>query len=292
LADIEAWREFLVSNEIRQPFKQAHREIYILTDAERQTRLYSNRFAAHILKQHQMAALAKGRGWRYQLQGSFDNQNNPTLNLPQKDLSVEFFVQPEEGGVADFAESAIAAIVSTDYVRFLEAQIPVPLETVPAVVFSEVMRDVDLFVGVASVGNDPTWQDQGEQGAFGPYWRQVSFGDLSATAATRKAVLEGLLPRLAIGKKAHIAGKFLIVQGKLRTYKIHLGSGNILMEPNDQYLCIVPGAAKATFPSALYLPFEGDGVFSIILSKALMLADDDNIKDPTIMRQIQWCGGA
>src|SRR6516162_7129953 len=27
--------------------------------------------------------------------------------------------------------------------------------------------------------------------------------------------------------------------------KIHLGSGNILMEPNDQYLCIVPDARRA-----------------------------------------------
>ena len=31
----------------------------------------------------------------------------------------------------------------------------VPLEEVPPLVLSEVMRDADLFVGVASVGNDP-----------------------------------------------------------------------------------------------------------------------------------------
>lgn len=291
LSAIDAWREFLVANEIRQPFKQAHREIYILTDAERQTRTYSNRFAAHILRQHQMAALARGRGWRYQLQGDFDNQNNPTLHLPQWDLSAEYFVVPVEDNdpsAADYDGTGIARIVSTDQVRFLQAQTSVELEAVPPVVFSEVMRDVDLFVGVASVGNDPSWRDQGEQGPFGGYWRQVSFGDLSASAATRKAVLERLLPRLSIGKKAQIQGKFLVVQGKLRTYKIHLGSGNILMEPNDQYLCIVPGAAKAASQPNLYLPFEGDAVFSIILSKALMLADDDNIKDPTITRQIRW----
>ena len=35
--------------------------------------------------------------------------------------------------------------------------------------------------------------------------------------------------------------RFLIVRGELRTYKLHLGSGNILMEPDNQYLCIVPG---------------------------------------------------
>ena len=42
-----------------QPIKQAHREIYLLTDAERQTQSYSNRFAAHILRQHQFTALCQ-----------------------------------------------------------------------------------------------------------------------------------------------------------------------------------------------------------------------------------------
>jgi hypothetical protein len=36
----------------------------------------------------------------------------------------------------------------------------------------------------------------------------------------------------------------------------------------------------------LVLPFEGDQTLSVILSKALMLADDTAITDPTITRQI------
>src|SRR5262249_9485364 len=47
-AGVLAWRHRLASLGITQPFKQAHREIYVLTDAERGTRTYSNRFAAHI----------------------------------------------------------------------------------------------------------------------------------------------------------------------------------------------------------------------------------------------------
>ena len=73
----------------------------------------------------------------------------------------------------------------------------------------------------------------------------------------------------------------------LRTYKIHLGSGNILMSPNDPYLCIVTSRSDAAPPSArVFLPFEGDNALSIILSKALLLAADTKIKDPTITRQI------
>ena len=35
------------------------------------------------------------------------------------------------------------------------------------------------------------------------------------------------------------------------------------------------------------LPFEGDDTLSIILSKAFMLADDDKIKDASIISQIR-----
>jgi hypothetical protein len=65
-----------------------------------------------------------------------------------------------------------------------------------------------------------------------------------------------------------------------------MGSGNILMEPDDQYLCIVPGGSSAS-RDKLFLPFEGDGLLSIILSKAFLLAADDKITDVTITRQIK-----
>ena len=76
------------------------------------------------------------------------------------------------------------------------------------------------------------------------------------------------------------------MRGNKRTYKIHLGSGNILMEPNDEYLCIVPDSRLRGAQDDLFLPFEGDSTLSIIISKALLLADDAKIKDPTITRQI------
>jgi hypothetical protein len=163
---------------------------------------------------------------------------------------------------------------------------PLPLEQVPALVFSEIMRDVDLVVGVASVGNDPTWQDGGPEGRFRAYWQDYSFGELSGTATTRKHVLERLVPRLKIANRCSFADRFLVVRGQKRTYKIHLGSGNILMEPNDQYLCIVPDSHSRASQDNLFLPFEGDSTLSIIISKALLLAEDTKIKDPSIMRQI------
>jgi len=163
---------------------------------------------------------------------------------------------------------------------------PLPLDQIPPLVLSEIMRDVDLFVGVASVGNDPTWNDGGPDGRFRDYWHSYSFGDLSATAQTRKAILERLVPRLKIADRCSFADKFLVVRGQLRNYKIHLGSGNILMTPNDQYLCIVPKQSVTAGDGKVFLPFEGDSLLSVIISKALLLAADDQIKDATIVGQL------
>ena len=286
---VVGWRRWLEMNEVTQPFKQAHREIYILTDAELKTGTYSNRFAAHIIRQHQFAALAKERGWIYRLQGAFDSHNVPTLVLRQWDIAVEFWVNSPEGH-EDTSQAGIYLHLATDQVRFCDMRATArQLTEVPALVFSETMRDVDLFVGVCSVGNDPEWHDRGEEGVYGGYWQRISFGDLSAPAKTRREVLERLLPRLKIAGQCTLQERFLVVRGTLRTYKIHLGSANILMEPNDHYLCIVPDQSRAAARAGqnVFLPFEGDNTLAVILSKAFLLAEDSKIKDHSILHQIQ-----
>src|SRR6185503_16324760 len=247
----------------QQPFKQAHREIYVRTDAELNTRVYSNRYAAHVIKQHQFNALCALRSWKNNLRLMVDADYPPaTLLLPRWGLRAEFWIEGIGQNYGnDTNESGVFLRLSTDQVRYYHLDAaqrtahaggggyhpgyrnadaePVPLSEIPPLVFSEVMRDVDMFVGVASVGNDPTWNDGGPEGRYRDYWQNYSFGDLNASAKTRKDVLQRLVPKLKIAGKCSFDEKFLVVKGSLRTYKIHLGSGNILMEPNDQYLCIV-----------------------------------------------------
>ncbi|MFE5541064.1 DUF4132 domain-containing protein [Streptomyces sp. NPDC056492] len=312
-AEVAAWRDWLERHGITQPFKQAHREVYPLTDAEVRTGTYSNRFAAHYLRQHQFHSLAAVRGWRNQLRLAVDDTAPPAVReLPQWGLRAEYWIEGDSGDGAyeDITDSGSFLRLRTDQVRFYpigapqntahacggeytmwlrggEAPVdPVPLAEVPALVLSEVLRDVDLFVGVASVGNDPTWQDGGPGGRFHDYWTAYGFGELSQTAETRRLLLERLVPRLAIADRCRIEGRFLHVRGELRAYRIHLGSGNILMDPGDQYLCIVPAGRSASGPETGYLPFEGDRTLALILSKAMMLAADTGITDPTITRQI------
>jgi Domain of unknown function (DUF4132) len=288
--ETKAWRDLLLGRDLAQPFKQAFREVYLLTDAELNTRTYSNRMAAHILKQHQFNSLAKARGWRYALRGAFDNGSDygsATIALPEYQLRAEYWIS-EVNSENAFNDTGMWLYVATDQVRFINLGTLQMMELagVPAIPFSEVMRDVDLFVGVASVGNDPTWRDGGGLPAYRDYWQSYSFGELTEVAKTRKQILERLLPRLKIARVVEIRDKFLFVKGKLRTYKIHLGSTNILMEPNDQYLCIVPDRKSDARPGEVFLPFEGDGALSVILSKAFLLAEDDKITDVTITRQL------
>jgi hypothetical protein len=282
--EIAAWRIFLQKHRITQPFKQAYREIYVLTDAELTTDVYSNRFAAHILRQHQFAALCKQRGWQYHLMGAWDSHNTPFIRLDGWNLRVEYLVDADWQG--ETTGPGIFTYIATDQVRFYGDNTKLRMMEVPALVFTEVMRDIDLFVGVTSIGNDPSWQDGGDVRAD-TYWHNYSFSDLSESAKIRAEIVKGLIPRLKIAGKCTFDGKYLRVQGKLRSYKIHLGSGNILMDPDDRYLCIVPERSHERSTDKLFLPFEGDNLLSIILSKALLLAEDDKITDSTIVRQIK-----
>ncbi|MBX7269236.1 DUF4132 domain-containing protein [Micromonospora sp. Llam7] len=311
--EVVGWREWLERHHVVQPFKQAHREVYLLTSAEEATGTYSNRFAGHILRQHQYHALAAIRGWTDRLRLMVDDAYPPTLReLPGWGLRAEYWVEGiGDDWAADTTESGSYLRLVTDQVRFYPIAAaqntshasgggytsqrwtgtapadPLPLDRIPPLVFSEIMRDVDLFVGVASVGNDPTWSDGGPQGRFRDYWASYSFGELSATAETRRELLARLLPRLAVGRRARIDGRFLVVDGDLRTYRIHLGSGNILMSPNDEYLCIVPDRGAGRTGEQPFLPFQGDGMLAVILSKAMLLAKDAEITDPTINQQIR-----
>ncbi|MFE7352853.1 DUF4132 domain-containing protein [Streptomyces sp. NPDC057543] len=283
--DMRAWRERLVAEQLRQPFKQAFREIYLLTPAEEETGVYSNRFAAHIVHYRQLYALFKERGWQANFLGRHDGgyDGKARAEFGDGEWRACFHHEPaaeDDGGYAP--EHA-----ATDQVRFERRDgrrwREVPLAEVPPLVFSEAMRDVDLFVGVTSIAADPDWADRGED-RYAVYWRTATFGALTASAEVRREALERILPRLKIADRCTLDGRFLIVRGDLGTYKIHLGSANILMEPDNAYLCIVPSRGKGD--AKVFLPFE-DERLSLILSKAFLLAADTEITDESILIQIE-----
>jgi hypothetical protein len=230
------------------------------------------------------------RRWGSNFLGPYDGgfEGIAKRGFPTWGLRAEFshFAVEEAGG---FGHGPVERC-STDRVEFrpLAARNaePVALSDVPPVVFSEAMRDVDLFVGVSSIAADANWQDGGANRDFTAYWERTAFGDLTATAETRREVLAWMLPQLAIADRLSLEDRWLRVRGELRSYRIHLGSGNILMEPNDHYLCIVPGRSDAA-SRRVFLPFDADVRLSLILSKAFLLARDRSISDPSIRAQIE-----
>ncbi|MFD4372689.1 DUF4132 domain-containing protein [Streptomyces sp. NPDC058486] len=304
--EVAGWRAALLDREVRQPFKQVFREVYPLTPAERETASYSNRFAGHVLRYGQARALMTGRGWAGRHLGHFSEGDSSELvkelpapgELPAAEGTrwrARFFVDlVDQGAYSD----GLALLCATDQVRFERragsagprAWEEAPLEEVPALVLSEALRDVDLFVGVASVGADPEWRDRGADRAYGDYWRSWGFGELTAGARVRRETLARLLPRTRLADRVELTDRFLRVRGELGAYRIHLGSGNVLMEPSDAYLCVVVDRAREAGRAAgkVFLPFEEDGgMLSVILSKAFLLAADDRITDPSITAQLR-----
>ncbi len=284
-ATILHWRCWLEDHGIRQPFP-ASRIAKCTPSPTRSGRREVTRTVSppNVLRQHVFAALCETRGWTFRLMGQWDSHNTPEKELPQFGLRVTYDVDfPRDE--SEVSGHHIYLLIRTGAIRFLDAAgKPAALESIPPVVFSEVMRDVDLFTGVASIGSAAAW-GQREPIPFREYWNAFSFGELTSMAENRKTVLERLLARLPIRDRCRIDGRFLEVRGDRATYRIHLGSGNVLMEPGSRYLCIVQGAATKASPASLPLPFEGDHTLSLILSKAFLLAADRKIKDQSILRR-------
>ncbi|MEN0004443.1 MAG: DUF4132 domain-containing protein [Bacteroidota bacterium] len=265
----EAWRNYMLEREIKQPFKQAFREVYLVTGAEITTATYSNRFLDHVIRHGKLVALAKQRAWTY---SSIFSEEDPFIVYPECNVIA---------GVKLDNHIELAAMGKV-YFRDLRTKEIMQIANVPAIIFSEAMRDVDLFVGLCSIGIEEGWSERQHR----DYWRGFSVADLSESAKIRRSVLANMLPKLKINEQCELTKKYLRVKGKVRTYNIHLASGNILMEPNGEYLCIVPDRKKNKRVTPVFLPFDDDATFSIILSKAFLLAEDDKIEDRVILNQI------
>jgi len=281
-----AWQQYIVHRHIVQPFKQVFREIYIPTPVELENGDYSERFAGHQVSARHLYALTRTCGW------------GGTLGLTGFDGSGQGFRDFPTRGIRAHLCHSFASYdsewVSLEQIWFQSlnpstGSMPerLPLQRVDPVVFSETMRDIDLVVATASIGTDASWQAwEAARQAGELTWeqQQANYQQMAAaTAKTRAAWLRELIPALHLSDRVRIDDHFARVQGDRHSYRIHLGSGNIHLEPSGRYLCIVPRMST----QQLYLPFEeSDPRTAEILSKILLLVRDDQITDPDILKQI------
>lgn len=285
---LQPWQAHIIRHQVVQPFKQIFRETYVVTPPEEQTATYSNRFAAQVVGHRMLYALLRGRGWAGMAYFGDGDDSAGRRDYPAAGYRVWIEASDATGSVFD--DNGLVTLDRVWFARLTPAAArrqPVDLRTVPPVVFSEAMRDVDLFVGVAGRGRDPNWIDwetrqvwEAEADTLWATYERMN----TATAEQRAAVLRELLPLLGLGERAVLKGRFVLVRGQRHQYRVHLGSGNIHIEPTGRYLCIVPARRQV---QAVYVPFEENDLKTAeIVSKILLLAADDQIKDPAILRQL------
>lgn len=248
------WQHELFVAERVQPFKQVFRELYVLTPAERVEGDFSRRYEGHQVNPRQALALLGSRGW----------VNHPEEGVRRTfhDTGISAWITFFEG----FYTPADVEGLTLEHAHFTRRGDwkRIPLEEVPPRIFSEVMRDLDLVVSVAHRGGvDPE--------------------SSASTVGIRAALINETSAMLDIDN-VRVKGLHALVEGKLGSYSVHLGSGVVHRQLGGA-LCIIP--VHSQHRGRLFLPFaDDDPKTAEVLSKVLLLARDTDIKDPTILEQI------
>ena len=261
LFNSEKWSEFqkyCFENKLKQPFKQIFREMYLPTPDEQKSATVSRRYAGHQIQPGKAAALLKSRGW------TIDYEEGLKKVFPDTDYMVKIYAQTDWFTPADVEAPTIETIEFYQRNSYKN----VPFSEIHQIHFSEIMRDLDLVVSVAHSGEvDPEASHS-----------TIEMRSLLADETARMLSLTNVS-----SQKSH-----LLIEGKLKRYSLHLGSGVVHCQPGGA-LSILP--VHSSHRGRIFLPFaDNDPKIAEILSKMLLLANDDKIKDPTILSQINYVG--
>ncbi|WP_373228780.1 DUF4132 domain-containing protein [Cohnella sp.] len=250
-----AYQRDLITRKVVQPFKQVFRELYRPNEDEQLEGMSSSRYAGHQIQPRKAAALFKSRLW------TVSHEEGLQKVFHKQDIIATMYALADWFSPAEVEAPTIQTV--TFYSR--RSGKSIHLTEVPAVIFSEVMRDIDLVVSVAHVGGvDP----------------EASL----STVEMRAALVRELLPLLKLGN-VEIKGSHAYIAGSLGEYTVHLGSG-VVHRMAAGALHIIP--VHSQHRGRIFLPFvDEDPRTAEIISKVLLLAEDHKLKDPTILVQIK-----
>ena len=239
---------------IVQSFKQVFREYYPITEDEKAERTISRRYAGYQVNPKRTLALLKGRGW------TVDYEEGLQRVFYRENLVVRLFA------LADWFSPADVEAPTLETIQFFNRRSgeSVPLENVPPVLFSEVMRDIDLVVSIAYVGGvDP---------------------ETSMSTIEIRVALAEELTRLLKLSNVRFIGSHARIEGRLANWSVHMGSGIVHAEGRGM-IPILPVHSQAR--GRVFLPFaDDDPKTAEIMSKIILLSEDANIRDPEILKRV------
>lgn len=248
------FQEYIFKHQIIQPFKQVFRELYIKLEDELHM-CESKRYTGYQIQTQKAAGVLKQRKWNV----SYGNGLEKVFY--HDNLIVQLYAQ------ADWFSPSDIEAPSIDYVAFSSRkdQQPVCIQDIDDILYSEIMRDLDMAVSVAYVGGvDPITS--------------------ISTIELRKTIIQ-LTCQLMHLKNVTLKDHFANIQGQFNDYSIHLGSG-VIHQKGGPTIEIVPVYSQKR--GKVYLPFlDEDPMSAQILTKVIMFAKDNTIKDPSILKQIQ-----
>lgn len=235
---LKAWRRRIVHTRTVQPFKQAYRETYTLDALPApQPRKHHIPLSPRQLRQHQLAALCKSRGWRHTLWGRWEATQSPSLELPTFGLRAQLDISVP---VRDrqTTDAGVYTHVTARAVRLLDAEDqPVSPEALPARALSEVIRDVDLFLNVCA--------EEADRRLTSPW---------NATLRLRREVIADLLPLLHLTARCEITDHTVEIFADPSHLTLDLNTGGIFEGPDQIPHAVFEEHLAAPHP----LPFEGD----------------------------------
>lgn len=173
--------------------------------------------------------------------------------------------------------------------------VPIPITEVPSVVFSETIRDLDLFVTVCTIANDLIWLDRmsGER-RLAEYWERVAADGLGTTLELRRHAVGDSLDGGDLSGPFELTDRALVVHGKLGTYKIDLATANVSLDPPGRWLSLKNPSSLRKDGSLLRDAIDvddDDDILQRIIARAELFAADDKIRNKTVLQQIHIVRG-
>ncbi|MCU7905040.1 MAG: DUF4132 domain-containing protein [Candidatus Thiodiazotropha sp. (ex Epidulcina cf. delphinae)] len=261
---IPYWQQLVVEREMVQPFKQVFRELYLITPAEKVEERASERFAGHVIRSKVAYRLFETRGWETNSNGAFKDGLGGQYSAMWKFSNIHHYFSENE--TVTSGKMYFGVMVNGNMLQ-------VPLCDISPIVFSEVMRDADLVISAART------EEVLEEVPISPSIERLQH---------RATVARYLATRLDI-TNLRFEGNFVHVPGKLASYRIHLSHGGVYLDTGP-HICITSAGVISGKGQKLYLPFaDEDEMITEIISKILLLHNDEKITDNSICEQIRQC---